>query len=154
MSEGEHAVDFALIDEAPPAWKAKAGKSFSFGFKLRSSGIEGDGLIIELSGDAVKKDLAKFEKATIEGVDGKFERVDDKWIVHIPATLPPGLKYPYVPEPAKKERPAAREWMETTQFAVTIKGTANEKGSELLRVEARTTDDEETIRWMRPLSVK
>jgi hypothetical protein len=154
VEDGEHAVDFAVIDEAPPAWNATNGKSFEFSFKLRSSGVEGDGLVIELSGDAVTSELADFETAEIEGVAGAFERDGNRWVVTIPATLPPGLKYPYVPEPAKKERPEAREWMETTQFSVTVRGKAKASGSELLRVEARSTAQEETIRWMRPLSVK
>lgn len=152
--EGDSAVDFALIDEAPPAWKAKEGKAFEFGFKLRSAGVEGEGLIIELSGDAVKKDLADFLSAEVDGVEAEFERRDDKWFVDVPAVLPPGLKYPYVPEPAKKERPAAREWMEKTQFDVKVRGKAHGAGSELLRVEARTRTQDETIRWMRPLTVK
>lgn len=151
---GDAAVDFPLIDEAPPAWTAKKGEAFEFQFRLRSAGVEGDGLIIELSGDAVKSDIANFEVASIEGIEGKFERDGDRWVVTIPATLPPGLRYPYVPEPAKKEREEAREWMETTQFDVTVKGKALKKGSELLKVQARSVAQEETIRWMRPLSVK
>lgn len=156
MDEGDPAVDFALIDEAPPTWKGKEGKKFSFGFKLRSSGVAGEGLIIELSGDAVEKELAEFLTAEVDGIEGPFEKQDGKWVADVSAMLPPGLKYPYVPEPAKKERPDARVWMEKTQFAVKVRGQALGTGSELLRIEARsrTQDETETIRWMRPLTIK
>jgi hypothetical protein len=151
---GPTTVGFA-VRRPTERWTGTVGQEFALVLFARSVGGAGRGISLRIFGDGVKR--AEFTRVEYAGEAVEFTKEDDGTysLELTECELPEGVQYPLDPKPKNdKQKEAAAEMLEVTQFELIVYGIAKDAGSDLLSLSISATESNSApLKWTRPLVI-
>jgi hypothetical protein len=155
--EGPPAIGFPVSKISPVAWEAEEGGVLDLALQVRSTGGQGKGVVVELSGPALAEGLLEPTLIAIGEESAAPVKSGAGWVATLgKVPIPHGVLFPFDPKPKTPElQERAASLLAQSHLSLRVVFAARRLGSALLAVSARPLlSTAAPMKWTRPATVR